>query len=165
MSSSISYSVHVISMHCKTPVKDGVIENADREKSKQLFSRLKEIIEFKKLYLKSNLTITILSALLKTSKKYLSSAINYHSGMNVQQFINAYRIAEAVRIITEQGIENGVDDIVHRSGFNSRSTFYRVFTEVTGITPIEFNVRSKLSRTGLATEIQAFELLPNQKNK
>ena len=79
--------------------------------------------------------------ILGTNKKYLYQAISENSDSNFRSFLNRYRIDEAKRII-ENGIQNteqiNLSEIYTSAGFNTTVSFYRVFKQVTGLTPKEY---------------------------
>ena len=57
-------------------------------------------------------------------------------GISFYDFVNTRRIDYACSLLgnTSETVEN----IAYKSGFNSASTFYRVFVKVKGTTPAEF---------------------------
>ncbi len=66
----------------------------------------------------------------------LSQIINEVLEKNFYEFINHYRVKEAKEMIAEPGTENkSLLGIAMDAGFNSKSTFNRVFKEFTGVTP------------------------------
>jgi len=80
-----------------------------------------------------------LAAHLGVHRNTLSRAVNRVTGSNYYQYINGYRIKEAVRIISQNGHkELYIDELYERVGFNNRSSFYRVFKQFTGLSPTEF---------------------------
>jgi PAS domain S-box-containing protein len=105
----------------------------------QLFKRIKEVMKEEKLYLNADLTLRKLSNRLDTNTKYLSQVINHHGGTNFLTFINAYRIEEIVGCIHEGDFRRHTFyGIAQRCGFKNKSTFYKVFRDVTGVTPKVF---------------------------
>ena len=63
----------------------------------------------------------------------ITRVLNAGLGQSFTQFVNAYRIAEARRLLTESELQ--ITEIAFRVGFNSLATFNRVFKEITGTTP------------------------------
>ena len=105
----------------------------------QLFERIKEVMLTEKLYLDADLTLRKLSAHLDTNTKYLSQVINHHGSANFLTFINAYRIDAFIeRIKAEDFRRQTFYGIAQRCGFKNKSTFYKVFRDVTGKTPKAF---------------------------
>ncbi len=101
-----------------------------------LFERIKEIMVEDGLYLDADLTLRKLSNRLDTNTKYLSQVINHHGGSNFLSFINAYRIDAIIRRIKAGDFrQHTFYGIAQRCGFKNKSTFYKVFRDVIGMTP------------------------------
>jgi PAS domain S-box-containing protein len=102
----------------------------------QLFFRLKDLMNKEKLFLKPDLHLRDVATLLKTNTKYLSQVVNHQSGNNFQHFINNYRIVEARKKILDPDYNHlTLYGIALQCGFKNKSTFYKVFKEITGLTP------------------------------
>jgi PAS domain S-box-containing protein len=109
----------------------------------KLYSQLKKLMETDKLYLNSELTLKTLADLLGTNTKYLSQVVNHQAGINFQQFVNLYRVEEAKQKIIKDALSNlTLYGIALQCGFKNKSTFYKVFKELTGYTPKDY-VRHK----------------------
>lgn len=105
----------------------------------KLYFRLKKILEEEKLYLVPNLSLKIVADKLTTNTKYLSQVVNHHAGCNFQNFVNKYRVEEAKKkIVTEDYHQLTLYGIARQCGFKNKSTFYKVFKEMTGQTPKEY---------------------------
>jgi len=77
-----------------------------------------------------------LTQLLETNHTYLSQIIKEKSGMNLSQFINSYRIKEAVRILSDNTQQDyPLMQLCSDLGFNSLSRFYVLFKEAVGMSP------------------------------
>ncbi|TXF91545.1 PAS domain-containing protein [Neolewinella aurantiaca] len=102
----------------------------------RLFERIKEVMATEKLYLNPDLTLRKLSLKLDTNTKYLSQVINHHGGTNFLSFINSFRIEAVVsRIKAGEFRQHTFFGIAQRCGFKNKSTFYKVFREMTNSTP------------------------------
>ncbi len=105
----------------------------------KLYFKLKELLQQEELYLDPNLTLKNVADRLATNTKYLSQVVNHHSGKNFQHFINNYRVAESKKQIIDSDNKNyTLYGIARQCGFKNKSTFYKVFKEITGMTPREF---------------------------
>lgn len=101
-----------------------------------LFFRLKDLLKRQKLYLDPNLHLRDVATHLKTNTKYLSQVVNHQSGGNFQHFLNTYRVAEAQKKIIDPEFSHlTLYGIALQCGFKNKSTFYKVFKEITGLTP------------------------------
>lgn len=104
----------------------------------KLYAQLRTLMEREKIYLDPNLTLRDAADRLMTNTKYLSQVVNHQAGCNFQQFVNNFRIAEAKRKIGSKDFENlTLYGIALQCGFKNKSTFYKVFKEITNMTPRE----------------------------
>lgn len=102
----------------------------------ELFERIKNAMVNEKLYLDADLTLRKMSTHLDTNTKYLSQVINHHGSANFLTFINSYRIEAFIeRIKAGDFRRHTFYGIAQRCGFKNKSTFYKVFRDVTGQTP------------------------------
>lgn len=105
----------------------------------KLYDQLKQLMEANRLYLDPELNLKKVADLLHTNTKYLSQVVNHQAGVNFQQFTNLYRVEEAKNKIVKESLSNlTLYGIALQCGFKNKSTFYKVFKEVTGFTPKEF---------------------------
>lgn len=58
--------------------------------------------------------------------------------MSFWNYINMYRIEDAVSILSDLDQEVSLKILSDRLGFNSTSTFYRAFQKETGCPPLRF---------------------------
>jgi len=56
---------------------------------------------------------------------------------NFNDFVNGFRISCAKKMLSEQN-NTKLNEVAIQAGFNSYSTFFRVFKEQTGVSPSEF---------------------------
>lgn len=105
----------------------------------KLYFRVKTLLEEEKLYLDPDLSLKDVADKLHTNTKYLSQVVNHHAGCNFQHFINIYRIEEVKAKITDDDFRNlTLFGIALQCGFKNKSTFYKVFKEISGQTPKQF---------------------------
>lgn len=105
----------------------------------KLYSRIRATIEMEELYLDPSLSLKTLADKLDTNTKYLSQVVNHCSGHNFQQFINTYRI-ERVKYRLVEGAHEYLTlfGVAQQCGFKNKSTFYKVFKDITGLTPKDY---------------------------
>ena len=93
-------------------------------------------MENEKLYLDSNFSIVVFSKHLNVSRTYISQVINEKFNMNFNNFINEYRIKEALHVLTDEANNYlTIETIALSIGFRSKSSFNSAFKKYTGITP------------------------------
>ena len=89
-------------------------------------------------WLEPELTLAELAHRLRTNTSLLSHVINTGCGQNFNDFVNSYRVVEAERKLKDPRLGHySLVGIALESGFNSKSTFNRVFKKLTGRTPSE----------------------------
>ena len=131
-----------------TATKPGEAKAGEDRDKMQLSQKLDEIMKEQKLYLRPDLTINDVVHIIGSNRTYLSAAINRAYGVNFYTYINTFRIEEAKRILTQTTYlhdKQAIVDALEKSGFTSGSTFYRVFKELTGTTPLGYR-RSTLHK-------------------
>ena len=105
----------------------------------KLFFKAQSLMEKEKLFLNPNLSLKEVADRLHTNTKYLSQVVNHHTGSNFQHFINTYRVKEVKENLSNDEYQNlTLFGIALQSGFKNKSTFYKVFKEISGQTPKEF---------------------------
>jgi YesN/AraC family two-component response regulator len=120
-------------------------ENLEVEEEKYsnaaLFKDLIFTIEQKKMYLNPELNLKNVISILRTNRTYLNKAIQSNGEGNFKQIINRYRVEEAKRLlekyVQDKSNEN-IEQFYIMAGFNSISSYYRVFRNITGLTPKEY---------------------------
>lgn len=104
-----------------------------------IYRRIQAYFATEKPFTDSSLSISALAEALNTNQNYISRAINENAGMNFYYFLNKYRTGEAKRMIEENGTQGlSLEQIMHKSGFRSRSVFIDAFKKFTGMTPGQF---------------------------
>ena len=111
------------------------------EYNRLIMEQVFSLMASKQLYKDPTLSLDSLATLLNVSRNALSKAINDTTGKNFNQFINDYRIREAISIITnsDQKYSNVyINELFEDVGFASRTPFYMAFKKVTGLSPTEY---------------------------
>lgn len=89
-------------------------------------------------WLEPELTLTEVAKRLRITPGLLSKVINSGCGQNFNDFVNAYRVREAQRLLADPRFAHySLVGVALESGFNSRSTFNRVFKKLVGQAPSE----------------------------
>lgn len=111
---------------------------SDKERE-NVIDLLKDNMKTRKLYLNPDLKITDVANEFFIPRKHISQAVNKMLDSNFYNFINKYRIEEAKRLFSDTAFNHySVEGIARQSGFNSRSSFYTVFKNETGLTPNQY---------------------------
>jgi AraC-like DNA-binding protein len=111
----------------------------DDSSSEEIKNNLLDIMNKKKPYLDSDLTLNKLSGMLSVSVHHLSEVLNKKLNQNYYDFINKYRIEEfKARIEDPSNANYNLLSIAFDSGFKSKTSFNTIFKKMTGKTPSEY---------------------------
>ena len=107
------------------------------EPESNLMQLIYQYFEREKPYLNPELTLEKLSKDLNSNRTYISKIFKEEMNTNFNNFINDYRVSYAKSLFASQK-EMKMNEVAQQSGFNSYSTFFRVFKEQTGVSPQNF---------------------------
>ncbi|MEB2844799.1 helix-turn-helix domain-containing protein [Rhizobiales bacterium RZME27] len=93
------------------------------------------------LFADENLSLARLARKASLPARDVSAAINRASGLNVSQFVNNRRVAEACRLLDETG--KSATTILFEVGFSTKSNFNREFRRVTAKSPRQWKARDR----------------------
>ncbi len=105
------------------------------------FTSICQLMEQERLYLKSNLKVSDVAAMLDVSNGSVSECIKAAQGITFTQFVNGYRISHAQQLLLAQP-DMKMSVLCTEAGFSNETSFFRTFKAVTGLTPREW-LRSK----------------------
>lgn len=111
------------------------------EKTALLIKRIDQLLGEEEIFLDANLSTKMLADKLNTNRTYISNAINKERDLNFYQYINAFRIKYAIKLLSESRNGKCTSHLVEECGFKSASTFYAFFKEHTGFTPKEYSMK------------------------
>lgn len=91
----------------------------------------------KSAYLDSEFTLEQLSDEMKIPKVKITQALNIRLNTNFYKYLNSLRVEEAKKRL-ETAVKPNFSEIGYESGFKNKSTFYKYFKQIEGITPSEY---------------------------
>lgn len=106
------------------------------EASARIARKLRAAMEVDHLHRDPNLSLWALARHTGGSPNYISQTLNEVIGESFFDFVNGYRVAEAMRLLATT--DQTVLSITYDVGFNARSSFYNAFKRVTGQTPSQY---------------------------
>jgi AraC-like DNA-binding protein len=116
-----------------------VEEDSENEDLVTLSEQIHKLILAEKPYLNPRLTLERFAALLETSPRQVSCAINRCFQQNFHEYINRFRVEEAKRLLRDPAHRQyTILEIAQQAGFNSKATFHRFFKLLVGVTPSAF---------------------------
>jgi AraC-like DNA-binding protein len=118
-----------------------IIENEEKNSYnlEEWRPKLLTLIEVERLYENPRLALTDIAEKLQTNPTMVSRVVNHCFDMNFNDFVNNYRV-EAVKLMLSQNLhqKHTLLGIAYDAGFNSKTTFNRVFKKNTGLSPKEY---------------------------
>ena len=103
--------------------------------------KLDRIMTENELYRDEELTLKTLADMIDMNLQQLSEILNREIRKNFKTYVNDFRVAEATRMLREEK-DLPITYIALNVGFNSTSTFNRVFSKSTGLTPKEYRKKT-----------------------
>lgn len=105
----------------------------------ELRLRLESLMKEDKIYLEPDLALADIADRLGLNQRVLSQFIKHTFGVGTKEFINQYRIKDAIEMMGGGYLESKSLEGLGRSvGFNSRVTFFLAFKKITGVSPTEY---------------------------
>lgn len=95
-----------------------------------------ELSDYIDANLGADLTLSTLAGKCFYNPSYFSRIFKERFDMSLTEYINRRRIDHAIRLFRETELSS--EEIAERAGFSSKSSFYRVFTKLTGHVPSEY---------------------------
>lgn len=119
-----------------------IVEDAQEEKSTKKSPHTDKIIQTmqnERLYLNPTLTLNELARHIAVSPKVLSQVLNNELNKNFHDFVNYYRVEEVKqRLVDKQYQHLTILGIAYDAGFNSKSSFNRIFMKYTQMSPKQY---------------------------
>lgn len=113
------------------------------ESYRELYYRVLLVMEKERPFLNPELNISLLAKAVATNRTYLSSAINRMTGSSFSVWLAEYRVNYVIQLMETGGFDN-IDELYEQAGFGSKTSFYRQFKQITGLTPKQFVKRRML---------------------
>ena len=104
-----------------------------------VMDRIRHALVEDRLYQNPTLTLAELSAHTGLAPRLISFTVNAGFGRSFNDLVNGYRVAEVQRRLAAPDARRfTLLGIAFESGFNSKTTFNRIFKQMTGVAPREF---------------------------
>ncbi len=107
--------------------------------SSVIINELKRYMEEKKPYLNAELKLADLASEINYPLHEISQVLNQDLDQSFSDFINKYRVEEVKKCMEDKAFAKYTFiAIAQRCGFNSKTSFYRIFKNETGKTPADY---------------------------
>ena len=146
--SVLLYGLGFTAAHTTVPAETVTEEpnTASTEEADQLMQRIDKIMREQALYTNSHLTIQDLASAVGSNRTYVSNTINRNCAQSFSQYVARYRVEHAQTILRDARYTSdheAITDAIALSGFTSDQTFYRVFKDITGLTPLQYRQQNR----------------------
>lgn len=123
------------------------LQEFTRQAGQVMAQKRHKVIQIATAYIESHigeaLTLEEIAKVIYLSPVYFSKLFKAETGVNYSDYVKKIRIARAIELMQE--IQYKVYDVCERVGYKNIRHFYKVFKQVTGMTPTEYRNRQILS--------------------
>lgn len=117
-----------------------------QEELQELITTIDNLMENKKLYRNSDLSLQKLAEIVNCSPHLVSQCVNQIFGSNFNDYINSFRIKESESMLTSSNFDHiSIEGIGIEVGFASKTSFYTTFKKLHNMTPKEFKLTNQKS--------------------
>ncbi len=117
----------------------------DPDKADEIMKKLTYLFDVEKVYRKEDISLQILSEELSIPSYQLSWIINKKMKITFSGLVSSYRVEEVKkRLSSSQEADKTILDIAFDAGFNTKTSFNRVFKKLTRMTPSQYRRRYKV---------------------
>ena len=101
-----------------------------------LYSRIQALFTEQKIYLNPRLKLSDVASMSGTNRTYVSNFFNRYLNTTFFDYVNGLRVDHACGLLLTT--QDSLDQVSANSGFNSLSTFHRVFSKMMKCTPSDY---------------------------
>ena len=127
--------VLLVAKSVKMPYQNSTLSDETKESISKI---LVEYVEARKAYLNPQLSMDMLSAEIRIPKYQITEVLTMVIGQNFFRFINSYRIEAVKQMLADPKNHFSIEAIGFECGFASKTAFYSVFKNFTGLTPLAY---------------------------
>lgn len=124
----------------KDPARDEAA--APNAADQAVLKQLSRLFDQDKIYQEATYGRAELARELKVGEAHLSRLVNIYYGKTIPQILNEFRVKDAQRLLKET--DAPIQNVFEESGFNSITTFNRVFKDLVGEAPNQYRARFRL---------------------
>lgn len=109
------------------------------ENNKMLASKVRILMDDKKLYLKQGFTAEDAATEIGTNRTYFARMMTAEFGMKFSDMLNNYRVEHAKTLLATTSLS--ISDVADQSGFSDQSYMNRKFNQIVGVTPTAYRAQ------------------------
>lgn len=155
MMSILLFSLGYVAAHTTMPVEtvapfeegeEAQASTATTEETDELMLKISTALREQQLFTNPSLTIQDLANAVGSNRTYVSNCINRRTGLSFSQYVARYRVEHAQTILCSNEYNTdheAVASAMALSGFASDQTFYRIFKDLTGLTPLQYRQQNR----------------------
>ncbi len=113
-----------------------ICETGDRKKETSAEFIVSRAVKFIHEEYQNDIYLELIAESLNVSPKYLSKIFKKITNQNISNYIVRQRISEAKKLIVNT--DETINNIAVKVGFTSKSTFYRLFKNIEGVSPSDY---------------------------
>ncbi len=113
-------------------------QDMKEDKERELFEKIESLMDIQKAYLDNGMSLDKIAGLCNSNRSYISKVINRFCGMSFTNYVNDKRIKEAIKLLSDPDNDMPLKALSDHLGYNTLSTFYRVFINETGCPPSKY---------------------------
>lgn len=117
-------------------LNSSIAQKTSEIREESLFEKIENYITESKCYKEIEISREFLASEIGTNREYMTRAIQENVGMTFTEYINHHRLEYARKLLIGN-TDLSVEYIYIDAGFNTKSTFYRLFKQKYDLTPKE----------------------------
>jgi AraC-like DNA-binding protein len=139
----IGFLLYTKRLKASKTTSEGFVINPD--KADEIMKRVMYLFEVENIYRKEDISLQSLSEGLSIPSYQLSWIINKKMNVTFSRLVNSYRVEDVKkRLASYQEADKTILDIAFDAGFNTKTSFNRVFKKLTRMTPSQYRRRYKV---------------------
>ena len=115
---------------------------ATRSADDRLWEHITVMLDSNDKWRSPELSLTSLAEHLESNRTYVGESFKHNTGMTFVEYITNRRIGYVVEIL-KRDPETNLHELINHVGYRQRSTAYRNFQKITGMSPTEFIENTK----------------------
>lgn len=106
--------------------------------------KIEQMMLTERPYLEDDISLVSFAIKLDLSPRVVSQVINQHFEKNFSDYINDHRLTYAKSLLANtSSSEKNISEVIFESGFSSKTRFYTLFKQKTGLSPKAYRLREQ----------------------